>query len=239
MPEPRANGKRYAIMSDIHSNLDALNSVIADAEAHGVSVFICAGDLVGYCAYPNEVVARLKGLNAICIAGNHDRAVLQDPDEWNMNPQAEEAIRWMVRNVTDDTKMFLRNLAPNLNLSLFGLFPEVEKAGLYHGSPFDDDEYIQEFQAQDIVLVAAKAQVVITGHTHDPFIKYLPHGVWLNPGSVGQPRDGDWRASYVIFDEKLDTFYKRRVEYPVREAVMAIKTANLPYALGARLLFGR
>lgn len=236
--KPLKKGRRYAIISDVHSNLHALKAVMEDADWVGADEILCAGDVVGYGAFPNEVIEELKSRNALCITGNHDRAVLGIGD-FDMNVQAAAAVRWTMNALTDDNRKFLEHLEPRLNLSELGFFPGIVGAGLYHGSPFDDDEYILWHDATDILLEASGNQVVITGHTHDPFIKYLPHGVWLNPGSVGQPRDMDERASYFVYDEKLKLFQSRRIEYPAREAAQAIIDAGLPRGLGLRLLSGR
>jgi predicted phosphodiesterase len=109
---------------------------------------------------------------------------------------------------------------------------------MFHGSPRNDDEYVFEEDANAELLQLAKAQVVISGHTHVPYVKRLPEGVLVNPGSVGQPRDGDPRASYIIFEERERDFVLRRLEYHVEEAANAVISAGLPDYLGARLLSG-
>ena len=219
-------------MSDIHANIHALERVLEDADAQGADVIICAGDLVGYYPFPNEVVAEMRERNAICIAGNHDRACV-NLDTFNMNPLAASAIFWTARRISDASMAYLRKLRPQATLNLGGT-----PAAMFHGSPRNDDEYVFEEDANAELLQMAKAQVVISGHTHVPYVKRMPEGVLVNPGSVGQPRDGDPRASYLIYEEREQDFILRRIEYQVGEAAKAVISAGLPDYLGARLFSG-
>lgn len=223
---------RYAIISDVHSNIHALESVFRDKEEQGADVVICAGDLVGYCPFPNEVVSGLRESGAVCIAGNHDRAVV-NLDPTGMNPLAANAVFWTAKHISDENMAFLKKLRPQATLNFAGT-----PAAMFHGSPRMDDEYVFEEDANAELLHLAKVQLVISGHTHVPYVKRLPEGILLNPGSVGQPRDGDWRASYIIYDERGQRTDLRRIEYPVQEAAKAVIAAGLPDYLGARLLSG-
>ena len=223
---------RYAIISDIHSNIHALDMVLQDIDDQGADVIICAGDLVGYCPFPNEVIDALKDRRAICISGNHDRACA-NLDTFNMNPLAAKAIFWSVKNITEEGMGYLRRLMPSARLNLGGI-----AAAMFHGSPRMDDEYVFEEDADAGLLQIAKAEIMISGHTHVPYVKRLPQGILVNPGSVGQPRDGDPRASYLLFDERGQEFALRRIEYPTKEAASAVRSAGLPEFLGERLLSG-
>ena len=223
---------RYAIISDIHSNIHALDMVLQDIDDQGADVIICAGDLVGYCPFPNEVIDALKDRRAICISGNHDRACA-NLDTFNMNPLAAKAIFWSVKNITEEGMGYLRRLMPSARLNLGGI-----AAAMFHGSPRMDDEYVFEEDADAGLLQIAKAEIMISGHTHVPYVKKLPQGILVNPGSVGQPRDGDPRASYLLFDERGQEFALRRIEYPTKEAASAVRSAGLPEFLGERLLSG-
>ena len=223
---------RYAIISDIHSNIHALDMVLQDIDDQGADVIICAGDLVGYCPFPNEVIDALKDRRAICISGNHDRACA-NLDTFNMNPLAAKAIFWSVKNITEEGMGYLRRLMPSARLNLGGI-----AAAMFHGSPRMDDEYVFEEDADAGLLQIAKAEIMISGHTHVPYVKKLPQGILVNPGSVGQPRDGDPRASYLLFDERGQEFALRRIEYPTKEAARAVLSAGLPEFLGERLLSG-
>jgi predicted phosphodiesterase len=223
---------RYAIISDVHSNIHALDVVLQDIDDQGADVIICAGDLVGYCPFPNEVIGALKDRGAICISGNHDRACV-NLDTFNMNPLAARAIFWSAKHITEEGMGYLRRLMPGTRLNLGGI-----SAAMFHGSPRMDDEYIFEEDANAGLLQIAKAEIVISGHTHIPYVKRLPQGILVNPGSVGQPRDGDPRASYLLFDERKREFALRRIEYPTKEAASAVRSAGLPEFLGERLLSG-
>ena len=223
---------RYAIISDIHSNIHALEKVLQDIDEQGADVIICAGDLVGYCPFPNEVIDVLKDRRAICISGNHDRACV-NLDTFNMNPLAAKAIFWSAKHITEEGMGYLRRLMPSARLNLGGI-----AAAMFHGSPRMDDEYVFEEDADAGLLQTAKAEIMISGHTHVPYVKRLPQGILVNPGSVGQPRDGDPRASYLLFDERGQEFALRRIEYPTKEAASAVRSAGLPEFLGERLLSG-
>jgi putative phosphoesterase len=223
---------RYAIMSDVHANIHALERVMEDVDSQGADVIICAGDLVGYYPFPNEVVGEMRKRNAICIAGNHDRACV-NLDTFNMNPLAANAIFWTVKHISDASMNYLSKLRPRATLNLGGT-----AAAMFHGSPSNDDEYVFEEDANADLIQLARAQIVISGHTHVPYVKRIPEGVLVNPGSVGQPRDGDPRASYLIYEERERDFVLRRIEYPVEEAAKAVASAGLPDYLGARLMSG-
>jgi len=223
---------RYAIISDVHSNIHALDSVLGDVDEQGADVIICAGDLVGYCPFPNEVVGALRQRGAICIAGNHDRACV-NLDTFNMNPLAANAIFWTAKHISAGSMDYLRRLRPQTSLNLGGT-----PAAMFHGSPRNDDEYVFEDDANAELLELAKAQIVISGHTHVPYVKKIPEGALVNPGSVGQPRDGDPRASYLVYDERGQEFELRRIDYPKEEAASAVIAAGLPDFLGERLLSG-
>jgi putative phosphoesterase len=219
-------------MSDVHANIHALERVMEDVDSQGADVIICAGDLVGYYPFPDEVVGEMRKRNAICIAGNHDRACV-NLDTFNMNPLAANAIFWTVKHISDASMNYLRKLRPLATLNLGGT-----AAAMFHGSPSNDDEYVFEEDANSDLIQLAKAQIVISGHTHVPYVKRIPEGVLVNPGSVGQPRDGDPRASYLIYEERERDFVLRRIEYPVEEAAKAVASAGLPDYLGARLMSG-
>jgi len=223
---------RYALISDIHSNLLALERVLEDIEKEGVDLLVCAGDLVGYGPFPNEVIKEMRDRDAICIAGNHDRAVINLEPE-GMNPHAATAMWWTAKRLGEGELDYLRKLKARSTLNLSGVV-----AGLFHGSPRNDDEYIYEEGATTELLELAKADIIISGHTHVPYIKRTQMGVLVNPGAIGQPRDGDPRASYVIYEERGTRFQLRRLEYDVESTVQAISDAGLPSFLGARLLSG-
>jgi putative phosphoesterase len=223
---------RYALISDIHSNLLALQAVLEDIDGQGADLMVCAGDLIGYGPYPNEVVREIKKRGAICISGNHERALVEmDPE--GMNPLAAAAIWWTAKHIGAEELEFLRGLRPHSSLNLSGI-----PTGLFHGSPWNDDDYIYEEDANAQLLEMGRCELLISGHTHVPYKVVIPEGALVNPGSVGQPRDGDPRASYIMYDERAGTFDIRRIEYDARATSDAIVKAGLPYYLGQRLLSG-
>ena len=231
-----------ALISDIHSNIEALEAVwdeIKDADA-----FLCMGDLVGYGASPNEVVdfvRRQMGRRTfLCVRGNHDNAIAFGAD-WGFNPYARQAVRWHQWVMTIENLEFLRRLPVRQ------LFEDDTGRSylLIHGSPRAPlDEYLfpwlpeSEFKA---VLSYVRQDDLLVGHTHVPMLKVIEGRRIINPGSVGQPRDGDWRASYAIIDterEPPDNIEFHRVEYDVEEAARKIIEAGLPMFLANRLFEG-
>ena len=223
---------RYALISDIHSNLFALKAVLEDLDEQGVDLLVCAGDLVGYGPNPNEVVQEIRRRDVIAISGNHERALVEMNPE-GMNPLAATAIWWTAKQIGQDELGFLTSLRPRANLNLGGI-----PTGLFHGSPRHDDEYIYDVDASAELLELGRCELLISGHTHVPYAVVLQEGALVNPGAVGQPRDGDPRASYMVYDEREGSFDIRRIEYDTRAASDAIMKAGLPYYLGQRLLSG-
>ncbi|WP_297419610.1 metallophosphoesterase family protein [Thermococcus sp.] len=233
---------KIALISDIHSNWEALRAVwekIKRADA-----ILCMGDLVGYGASPNEVVEfvrkEMEKKTFLCVRGNHDNAVAFGAD-WGFNPYAREAVRWHQRAMRVENLEFLRRLPVR------GLFTDDTGRGylLIHGSPRAPlDEYLfpwlpeGEFQA---VLGYIKQDDLLVGHTHIPMLKVIDGRRIINPGGVGQPRDGDWRASYALIDteeEPPDNVEFHRIEYDVEEAARKIIEAGLPRFLAERLFEG-
>ena len=219
-----------AVISDIHSNLPALEAVLKDISE--VDKIICAGDLVGYNPYPNEVIQEIKMRNIICIRGNHDRAVLYNVYR-DFNPEAQIATKWTRKNLTAENLEYLVFLKDNM------IFEEEDcKMAMHHGAPFDEDVYIFPEEVTENLLKYDGVDLLILGHTHVPFIKKFRKGVILNPGSVGQPRDGDPRASYALIDPENDFYEIRRVDYDIDEVYQKIIEVGLPLSLGERLYYG-
>jgi diadenosine tetraphosphatase ApaH/serine/threonine PP2A family protein phosphatase len=245
------------ILSDIHANLEALEACLAAAPAHDVVWNL--GDVVGYGASPNEVIARTQPLGDFYIRGNHDRACSGMLDISGFNPQAAGAVKWTQRELTPEHLKWLRQL-PQGPLSPQGGISCV------HGSPHDEDEYvIHPGQALE-ALAHATASITFFGHTHmqggfslsdSDFSSLLPDyettselerieidldedGLYLvNPGSVGQPRDGDWRAAFATFDTSGRRVSYYRVPYDLETAQSKIRDAGLPDRLASRLAHGR
>jgi diadenosine tetraphosphatase ApaH/serine/threonine PP2A family protein phosphatase len=246
---------RYLILSDIHANLDALDAVLAAAPPDAWDRVIVLGDLVGYGADPNAVVDRVRELNPLAvIRGNHDKACCGIDDASNFNHIARIAASWTEDHLTPSNREYLRLLPPG---------PVVidDRVEICHGSPYDEDHYI--FDAEDArrALEAGDRQLCLFGHTHLPVVfrrsgdsydAFLPEGdadttlalqegvrYVVNPGSVGQPRDGDPRAAFAIYDTEGPTLTLRRVPYAVDAAQRRILGAGLPASLANRLAVGR
>lgn len=236
---------RYAIISDIHSNLEALLAVFEDLEHHNCDKTISLGDVVGYGGSPNECVEIIRDKSAASIIGNHDKAAAGIKEPLNFNPVARGAALWTRDSLKEENKEYLKNLPGNLN---YGNFMIV------HGAISDPDKYIMgQFDAESEFGLMRDADVCFFGHTHVPAVysdkdnklfdlsaiteiekdaKYL-----VNPGSVGQPRDHDPRASYLIYDDRGSVEF-RRVSYDIKTAQKKIIEAGLNKALSERLAHG-
>lgn len=223
-----------AILSDIHSNIHALRTVEADLKGRGsVDVIVCAGDIVGYGAFPNECCRAMRGTSRQTVLGNHDLAVL-DRDTSFMNPHAAEAVLWTSSRLDDDSTRWLRSLRTEVRFGLSGL-----EVAMYHGSVESCTEYVFEEDATESMLKRARCDLLILGHTHVPYAKKFPSGLIVNPGSVGQPRDGDPRASYAILDTDSSECEILKLDYDIDKAADAIESAGLPRFLADRLFLGR
>jgi len=243
---------RTAIISDIHSNLPALESVIAKLDSLEHDRVICCGDIVGYAAQPNEVTEKVRNLCAVTIRGNHDMALMDPREGETFNTYAREAIFWTRGVLTQENLEYMRNLRDQ---------EQIEDIIMAHGSLLDPDEYIfSPFQAARSLEIAP-CRITAVGHTHYPEVyRYssetglcrdilasegeiqLEEGYryLINAGSVGQPRDGDWRAAFAIYDDsgrgKVEIY---RVEYDVHATTDKIKEVGLPPMLADRLFEGR
>ncbi|MFQ5553271.1 MAG: metallophosphoesterase family protein [Thermoplasmata archaeon] len=224
---------RLALISDVHSNLPALEVVLEATEEAGAERVLNAGDIVGYNPYPNEVVRLLQSRGVESIQGNHDRAALSGDPSW-FNPYAARAIDWTRSHLEKASERFLAGLPIELDTN-----SAHTAVRLVHGSPADPDEYVFPHQADAALLRLAGTEVLVMGHTHVPFVKKTKDGLLLNPGSVGQPRDGDPRASWALLDLPEGNVELRRSAYDVKAVHEKILTANLPSFLAERLLIGR
>jgi diadenosine tetraphosphatase ApaH/serine/threonine PP2A family protein phosphatase len=246
---------RYLILSDIHANLDALEAVFGAEPADGWDQLVVLGDLVGYGAEPNEVIERIRGLQPLAIIrGNHDKAACGLEDGSNFNQVARVAATWTEAILTPENREYLRNLPA-------GPIVIDEHVEICHGSPFDEDHYIFDGDDARRALEAGERQLCLFGHTHIPVVfrrmgdiydGFVPEGeavttltlrpgvrYVVNPGSVGQPRDGDPRAAYATYDSEGPTLVLRRVAYAVDAAQRRILGAGLPSSLANRLAVGR
>jgi len=240
-----------AIVSDIHGNRQAFEAVLDAIEASDCEEMWCLGDLVGYGADPDACVELARQHAAICLAGNHDMGVRGDLPLAEFSRGAALAAQWTQETITPETREYLNALEP-LNLG--------EKIGLYHASPRDPVwEYVLSALQAEMCLDEQNHRVCLIGHSHVAlsFSRFagdaatgqtraageeldLSEGEWLiNPGSVGQPRDGDPRAAWLELDLDRLTAVYRRVEYDIDGAAAAIRAAQLPDSLAERLAYGQ
>lgn len=238
---------RRLILSDIHANLEALDAVLAAAAGRYDDLW-CLGDLVGYGPDPNAVVRWFMSSPALVIRGNHDKAAIHTEDLAWFNPVAQASARWTAEVLEARHLRWLDALpAGPLNAG---------SAQLVHGTPHDEDEYITDLEEAEPVLAAAEAPLIFFGHTHlqgafeykTRFTRPLitsefalhPDAFYLvNPGAVGQPRDGDPRAAFAIWDDESHTISLERVDYDIRTTQAKIRAAGLPEPLARRLQLGR
>ncbi len=223
---------RVALLADVHANLPALEAVLRDVGGRGVDAILHAGDIVGYNPYPDEVISSFQTQGIVSILGNHDRAVLSGDTSW-FNSVAADAIDWTRERISEEGMAYLRGLVAQERRSVGG-----KTVLMVHGSPRDDNEYIYESEVTEELLKGLEAEVLVLGHTHVPFVLPRPPILVVNPGSVGQPRDGDPRASWALLETDGSRATPRRVPYPVGKTAEAIRSAGLPEFLAERLSLG-
>jgi predicted phosphodiesterase len=245
---------RYALISDIHANLPALEAVLADiAKRSGTDSTYHLGDLVGYAPWPNETVALLRTHHIAGVAGNYDSTVAADYEHCGCryeDPRQEElshlSYDWTRRHVSPETKQQLGELPFRLDVKPLGGHAPGPTLVLVHGTPtlntlYWDEDRPDSFCRKMAQLAGAKAgDVIAFGHTHRPWYRVVDGVHFVNTGSVGRPKDGDWRAGYVLLDagagEPRVEFV--RVEYDVERAACAILASGLPYELADFLRTG-
>jgi predicted phosphodiesterase len=242
---------RVAVLSDIHGNRQAFESVLEEVVAAEVAQLWCLGDLVGYGADPDACVALAREHAAVCLVGNHDMAVRGDLPLEEFSRGAAIAAQWTRETIAEETLEFLQTLQPQ---------DTAGEIGLYHASPRDPVwEYVLSTLLAELCLDVQARRVCLIGHSHVAlsFERHeggaatgearregerldLSEGEWLvNPGSVGQPRDGDPRAAWLVLDTSALTAEYRRTEYDVAAAAAAIRAARLPDSLAERLQYGQ
>jgi len=235
---------RYALISDVHANLHALDAVLADIHGRGdVDAIYHLGDLVGYSAFPNEVVARLRALGIAGVAGNYDSTVATDHRHCGCrseSPRQEElahvSYAYTRRVVTAETRRFLAGLPFSLDLRPLGGHAAGPRLVLVHGTPTLNTVYFTEDRSDDFCRkMAARVgleagDVVAFGHTHRPWHRAVDGIHFVNAGSVGRPKDGDPRAGYVrlALGDGAPVVEHVRVAYDVAGAVAAVRAAGLP-----------
>ena len=239
---------RYAILADIHGNLAAFKAVLQDIDGRGGAEELwCLGDIVGYGPDPSECIALLRQHNHLCVAGNHDWAAIGKVDISDFNPDAAEACRWTARQLSPEDVRYLENLPLTLSRDDFTIA---------HGSPREPIwEYVLSTQSARANFQFFETRFCLIGHSHVPLVfenvggrcalMELPaelrlgeNRLIINPGGVGQPRDGDPRAAYAIYDEDAATIYHYRIPYDIEATQERMVKHGLPIFLAARLSYG-
>ena len=239
---------RFAIFSDIHSNLEAFEAVLADARDNNCTDFVCLGDVVGYNANPHECVERVREMDCPVVKGNHDEQASLLESSRDFNEMAEAAIQWTRDHLTEADKEWLRDLKLQRQVRDFTIVHATLDTPEQWGYVFNNLDAAASFTYQH-------TPVCFFGHTHVPMAFIRDEGMqrrqidklriepgnkyFINVGSVGQPRDGDWRAAYCIYHIESNLVEQRRLEYDLETAQNKIIDAGLPRLLAERLALGR
>jgi len=221
---------RYGIIADIHGNLEAFEAVLAKLKGKADQI-LCAGDMVGYGPNPNECVEIIRGENIPSVAGNHDKALVNEFPLGLFNEAAAEAIRWTQKVITQENLELIKNLPLKLEYPGFDIV---------HGSLLEPlSEYLTSMAVAVPTFNLMNKPRLFVGHTHKPLrLKYQDKEI-INPGSVGQPRDGDPAAAYLLYDDEKQEVQLFRVEYDIEAVQKKMKGAGLPQRLISRLVAGR
>ncbi len=240
--------KKYAILGDIHGNLEALTAVLEDAEKQGVTHFVCIGDIVGYNASPAECIDKVREIKAVCVRGNHDHYCSYDERLDDFHPLAANVIDWTRKQLSEEQIQFLHDLPLSKMVAGFSIVHSTLDLPEKWGYVFDTLEADAHFNYQPVTTC-------FYGHTHVPIVFEKDNNVirktyttfniqtgkkyFINVGSVGQPRDGDPRAAYVIYDFNDKEVKLRRVLYDIEATQKKIRDNGLPERLAARLAEGK
>lgn len=208
---------KIGIISDIHSNIYGLKAVLEQLKE--TDLILCAGDITGYYTFPNEVLDLLKDKDVKFIKGNFDQFILNG---YSSNELIQESIDFTRSVITPENLDILKTAPTQLEF----IFDHI-KIAIFHGSPWQVDEYINPDYDQFDKFQKVDADLIILGHTHKPMIYEIGSKIVVNPGSCGQPRDFDTRASFAIFDTQTSKAELNRVEYDYKEVINAVKKFNL------------
>ncbi|PLV60397.1 metallophosphoesterase [Thermotoga sp. KOL6] len=238
---------KLAFLGDVHGNLEALEAVLRDIEGRGIDEIFCLGDLVGYGPDPEAVVQTIKAKGIKTIMGNYDDAVGFSRENCGCSyaPGRESevgdiSLKWTIEHTSEDTKDFLRTLPKRLSFEVEGV-----RFLLVHGSPLNELlEYVKPTTSAKRlkeIIESVEENIVVNGHTHLPMTKWVGGKLILNPGSVGRPKDGDSRASYIIVEVNKGVVWFEfvRVSYDVKKTVEKIVKNGLPVELATVLALGQ
>jgi putative phosphoesterase len=234
---------KFAVIADIHANLPALEKVLGHIKREEVRDIWNLGDFVGYGAFPNEVIKSIRDRGAISIAGNYDTKTLnirKKSKKWQRNKMPEKllAFRWAYENLSKENRKYLRKLPLELTLEI-----AENRFLLTHGSPESSEDHLTSTTTDERLQEIAQythVDVILCGHSHQPFARHV-HNTWfINPGSVGRPDDGDPRASYAIINFKSGKFdiVHYRLEYDIERAAAGIRQRGLPESFAQMIIQG-
>jgi len=244
---------RYAIISDIHSNLEALQAVLKTIEQEKIDKIVCLGDIVGYGPNPNECLDLVKRSCEIILTGNHDFACIENSELFYFNQYAKQAIEWTLTELSREKLNYLSNLK---------LDAKIENYYLVHSSPYDPRSWDYILSLDEAIFNFSKfnENICFIGHSHHPiiYIEYLENNILkynlkvvnklqldeneryiINVGSVGQPRDGNPNAAFAIIDSSNQVYELKRVNYDINKTYQKMISVDLPQFLADRLLMGR
>jgi predicted phosphodiesterase len=239
---------RFAILSDLHANLEATEAVLADARERECTHYVCLGDIVGYNANPHECVEIVQRLECPVVKGNHDEQASLEESSRDFNPLAEMAINWTREHLSEQDKQWLRDLR---------LLRQVRDFTIVHATLDTPEQWGYVFNTLDAAasFTYQPTTICFFGHTHvagafvrndgvkrvktDKLVIEETKKYFINTGSVGQPRDGDWRAAYCIYHIDQNMVEQRRVKYDLGGAQEKIIKGGLPPLLAERLKLGR
>jgi len=244
----RINLMKYAIFGDIHANLEALETVLYDASERGCTDYVCIGDIVGYNANPVECLNRVRDMNCPVVKGNHDEEAILDTSLEGLNPLAKRAMEWTRAQLNEKDRKWLGDLKLVRQVKDFTIVhATLDTPGGWH--------YVQNKFDAGVSFSYQFTQLCFYGHTHTPIIYRKRDRVealdgtevtlqdgdkyFINTGSVGQPRDGDWRSSYAVYDVASKNIQIHRLEYDIQTAQRKIIDAGLPEMLAHRLALGK
>jgi predicted phosphodiesterase len=239
---------KFAIIADIHANLEAFQVVLDDAKKQNVTHYACLGDVVGYNANPKECLQIVREMNIPCVKGNHDEYCSTDNQLEGFNPAAADAVQWTREQLSSEERQWLRDLKYTKTVAGFTLVHATLDAPQRWGYVFDKLAAAASFPYQSTpvcffghthVPVAFMRDTVVRGGTYSKFKVDPAKRYFVNVGAVGQPRDNNPKAAYVVYDLDAGTIELRRLDYDIPAAQKKIRDAGLPERLAERLEYGR
>lgn len=221
---------KLAVISDIHSNIYALRSVLEDIDEEKADALICLGDLVGYGPHPNESVSTIRRRHILCIKGNYDASVTDNDFSYiRENPVNSFTLPWTVNELREENRLYLESLPDKISLNICG-----KNILFVHGSPLKINEYLYENEKNtEDIMNNLNHDVLICGHTHLPGIKEFKGKIFINPGSVGKPKTGEPVSNYLLLDITENNFNPKikQVKYDVPKIVKDCEMLKFPQAL--------